>query len=156
MARGYKLKDSKHVEGLKDLSEKLEKLGQQTGGKALRNAVEFSQRPTLREIGMAAPVGKRGSHKTYRGRTVPSGFLKKNIKRKSWIDRKWGSVKYVIGVSQEAFYGVQFLDVGWTPKGGSYIPGTHWFRNVFERNSQRSVATMKARLKTNIEKVAKS
>ena len=149
MARGYKLKDSKHVEGLKDLSEKLEKLGQQTGGKALRNAVVAATTPTMREMRMAAPVGKK-EHKTYKGRTVSPGFLKRNIKRKSWIDKRWGSVKVILGVSQEAFYGVQFLE-----RGTKYISARPWFVRTFEANSQRMVATMRAKLKTQIEKIAR-
>ena len=145
----FKLKSSQHISGLKELSDKLEKIGKAAGSKAMRNAAVAATTPVMRDMRAAAPVGKK-EHRTYKGRLVAPTFLRRSIKRKSWIDKKWGSVKVIIGVASEAYYGVQFLD-----KGTKFIPAQPWFEKTFEKNASRMVAVFGAKLGTQIKKAAK-
>lgn len=99
------------VEGLRSLNRKLGELDAKVGIKTLTRASSKALNPTTRKIRAKAPVGKR-DHKTYRGRTVFPGFLKRSVRQRSRRNRRNGSIEVRIGVLKEAFYGVQFLDKG--------------------------------------------
>lgn len=118
------------IEGLKELNKKLAELGDKLGGKTLRQAAMNATTPAFRKIKAAAPVGSR-AHRTYKGRLVAPGFLKRNIKRKSRY--KGGRASVAIGVSAEAFYGVSFLDGG-----TRNTDARPWFKRNFI-NSQREM-----------------
>lgn len=133
------------VEGLADLSRKLNELGATAGGKALRSALMTASLPALRNIQAAAPVGTK-SHRTYKGRIVAPGFLRRNIRRKSLLAKDRSRAIVIIGPAQEAFY-AQFIERG---KRG-YAP--HPFMEYAFALSQSAVLTrFKARLAELIEK----
>lgn len=137
------------LEGLKDLSKKLDQLETQLAGKALRSAVLQATLPAFRAIKLAAPVGNQ-AHRTYKGNLVSPGFLKRSVKRVSSLDRRTGKVSAAIGVRAEAFYGVTFVD-----QGTAKIRPRNWFQRNFETNRSKMEARLVERLRARINKVAK-
>ena len=111
------------VEGMAELSRKLAKLGVEMGVKTLRSAAMATTTPVFKEMKAAIPVGKK-AHKTHKGRLVAPGFAKRNVKRRSRVNK--GVVSVVIGVASEAFYAVQFVDPG-TKK----MTARRWFKIRF-------------------------
>ena len=96
--------------GAQELSVKLAALGK-VGKKVLRSAALKATNKTVLKMRQKAPKGPVGeAHRTYKGRLVPSGFLKKSIRRRSFFED--GKAKVLIGVRKEAFYGIAFLDEG--------------------------------------------
>lgn len=139
------------VKGLRDLEKKLMKLGPAAGGKALRSAASFSMTPTLKEARARAPENDRDYlKKTYKGRYVSSGFLKRSIRRRSWLSRSKSFVKVRIGVLPEAYYGVTFVE-----RGTSKMPKQPWLEPAFRSTRQTVTARFRRKLKERIMKVAK-
>ncbi|MGB1541170.1 MAG: hypothetical protein ACPG9F_02980, partial [Cycloclasticus sp.] len=73
------------IEGIKELQQKFKKLDSATAIRFLSSAASYAMTPVARAARRAAPVGDT-PHKTYRGRTVAPGFLKRNIKKRT---RRW-------------------------------------------------------------------
>ena len=82
--------------GFEDLVRKLNELGAAVGGRVLRSALMTASLPALRSIQAAAPVGTK-AHRTYKGRLVAPGFLKRNIRRKSLLARDKSRAIVLIG-----------------------------------------------------------
>ena len=143
---------SNEIEGMRELSLKLDELGAKLGAQALRQAASQSLTPVVREIRAAAPVGTR-AHKTYRGRIVAPGYLKRSIRRKSYVDKRRGSAVAMIGVEPEAFYGVNFLDRPARNPTRNYTP-RHWFKDRFTKNKGAIENNFARLLKQKIEKIA--
>lgn len=157
------------IEGIAELSKKLNELSAQMEAKAIRSAVLQATNPALQKMKLAVPVGSK-AHKTYKGRLVAPGFLKRNIKRKSYIDKKTGSIGVVFGVAHEAFYGVVFLDRdgGYSikkkaPGEKSYhrktaitvghVRGRPWFKKNFINSSKTMIERFKESLAKKINKI---
>lgn len=147
------------IEGLIELGRKLNRLSTTVAGKALRNATASAVLPAFKAIKAAAPVGN-GGHKTYKGRTVAPGFLKRSVRRKSRF--KNGKATVLIGVKPEAFYGVQFLDRGIevdSRKGKSIksykISGRNWMKQSFIEKRREIESRFKQKMKAAIEKATR-
>lgn len=91
------------------LSRKLDavgdKLGRKEVGQAMRDATKFFVAEMKSEI----PVGKKW-HKTYKGLIVPPGFAKRSIRR--FTRRTDEGVALDFGVAPQAFYAINFIDLG--------------------------------------------
>ena len=139
------------TEGFKALSRQLNKLGAAAGGKVLRSAAMSASLPILRAAQTNAPVNDRDYLKrTYKGRLVAPGFLKRNIARKAILSKDKRFVKVMIGPKPEAFYGTQFIEVG-----TSKIPARPWLRPAIESKRSEAVRRLGEQLKKNILKAAK-
>ena len=139
--------DSRHITGLKALSDKLNQLDTALAAKALRQSVYNATLPATRAMKMGAPVGTV-AHRTYRGRLVAPGFLKRSIRAISFI--KGGIATALIGVKREAFYGVQFVD-----RGTKKMNAQPWFKSVFEQSRDAMEARLVEQLKAKIDKAIK-
>lgn len=137
--------DTSHVIGLNKLSKELEKLGHDIGKKVLRSAVSSALTPTFKKIKMGVPVGSK-AHRTYKGRLVAPGFLKRNLKRSSRY--KNGRAIAKIKTNPEAFYGVTFLD-----EGTSKISARHWFARKFETDRRAIESRFAKILRDKIKKL---
>lgn len=137
------------LEGIAELTKKLNELGSTMAAKNLRQATTSATLPAFKNIKMAAPVGSV-EHRTYKGNLVSPGFLSRSIRRSSFIDRRKGKAVTLIGVRREAFYGINFLD-----SGTKNIPATHWFRRAFIEKRSEMESRLKAVLKKKIAKVAR-
>lgn len=135
------------IEGVAELNKKLAELSDKMAAKAIRSSVSQATTPALQKMKAAVPVGSKG-HKTYKGRLVAPGFLKRSIKRKSYIDKQTGAAGSVVGVSAEAFYGVQFLD-----RGTKFISARRWFASSFESTSQTMLEKFKIALAKKIASI---
>lgn len=136
------------LEGFDDLSHKLKELGAQVGGKTLRAALFAASLPALRSIQAAAPVGSK-AHRTYRGRLVSPGFLKRNIRRKSTLSRDKSVAKVLIGPASEAFY-AQFLEFG-----TSHMASQPFMERAFRSSQDQVINRLRDRLGVLIEKAAR-
>lgn len=166
-----------NLRGVKELTRKLSRMGKRMGLNALARATGKAATPTVRRIRARAPVGKR-SHKTYKGRTVFPGFLKRSVRRRTRKNRQRGSVEVQIGVLSEAFYGVQFLDKGIsvsarrTKKGKRSnttkrfnrraksikpyrIRGRRWFESTFVQQRSTIEANLTKELRKEVEKATR-
>ena len=146
------------VEGFKELSNQLSKMGAAAGGKALRSAAMSSMLPALRAAQASAPVGNppfEGGKdpypvRTYKGRLRTPGFAKRNIARKSKLSRDRRTATVMLGVKPEAFYAIQFIELG-----TSRIAKRPWLEPAFRRSIPQVEARLKKRLKALIDKAAK-
>lgn len=138
-----------NLEGLEKLSKQLSELGPAAGGKLLRSATLRSTLPVVKAARANAPVGVK-PHKTYKGRLVGAGFLSRSIARKSRLYTDKKTAYTIIGVKPEAFYGVQFLELG-----TKTISRKPWLTKALEDNQQKVVDRMRDILKKGIEKAAK-
>ena len=132
------------IEGLADLTKQMDRLGAEVAAKKIRSAMMAATLPTVRKMQAAAPVGK-SLHKTYKGRVVFPGFLKKSVRRSAKIEK--GRVNLRIGVRREAFYGITFIDQG--TKG---IPAQNWFEANFRRDAPTIVSKFRATLASRVKK----
>lgn len=132
------------IEGLKALSKQLEKLGKELGTKTLRNASRSAMAPTHKKIKALTPVGKR-AHRTYKGRLVAPGFLKRSIRLGSRA--KKGYVTASISAKPEAFYGM-FLVIG-TKK----IAAKDFFFRIFANDRAGIESRLISELKKRIAKI---
>ena len=134
--------------GFEKLHKQLSDMGAAAGGKALRSATLGSSLPALRAIQLAAPVGTR-PHRSYKGRLVMPGFLKRHIRRMSFLSRDRTRAYVLIGPTQEAFY-AQFLELG--KKGFARRP---FMEPAFQASIPQVRERMREKLKQLIDKAAK-
>src|SRR5690606_16595791 len=92
--------------------------------------------PALRAAQKAAPVGAppyKGKDpypvKTYKGRLRTPGFASRSVARKAKVSRDGTSVMVMLGVKPEAFYALQFHELG-----TSKIPKKPWLEPSFRQS----------------------
>ncbi|MFW0776208.1 MAG: HK97 gp10 family phage protein [Rickettsiales bacterium] len=81
--------------------------------KILRRALGKALRPTAKRLRAATPAGSR-SHRTYKGRLVAPGFLRRNISTTTRAGRDKNRASGTIRPASEAWYG-SLLEHGWRP-----------------------------------------
>lgn len=147
------------ISGFRELSGQLKRMGAANGGKALRNAAMRAMLPAQQAAKANAPVGSPPysypdrapvdpyPRRTYKGRLVTPGFASRSVRRKSLISADRRYVTVLLGVDQEAFYAVNFVELG-----TSRTPAQPWLEPSF-RSSLPAVDTRFQRfLKANIDK----
>ena len=153
-----------YTDGYVELSKKLSKLGKSLGGKALRSAVMSAMLPAQKAAKAAAPVGgppygpyggKGGSFdpypkKTHKGRLVIPGFASRSIMRRSQISRDGRFVAVRLGVKSEAFYAIQFIELG-----TSRIPKRPWLEPSFHRSIPLVSRAFRKKLRRLLDKAAR-
>ena len=148
------------IEGLKELDRKLGQLGAKLGKKTLQKALRNSAKTLIYQMRQKVPVGTR-YHKSYKGRTLPPGYLKRHIKVKTSFSPRYGSARLTFGVSPEAYYGINFLDLGpihvtrrnKKPIKPYTIRGRPWFLSTLIANRTNIEQRFKAELKAEIREV---
>ena len=155
---------SSSTRGFKEISAQLSAMGRAAGGVALRSAALSAVLPALRAAQSAAPVGNPpyGPYaskpkpfdpypkKTYKGRSVTPGFTKRSVIRRSSTNLDKTKARVSIGVRNEAFYAVQFLELG-----TSKISKRPWLEPSFRASVPAVEARFKERLVQLIDKAAK-
>jgi HK97 gp10 family phage protein len=160
--------------GYKELSKQLAAMSDAVGGKALRSAAMSAMLPALRAAQKNAPVGNPpysyGARrsvktrrtitartfdpypvKTYKGRLRTPGFARRNVARKARISRDKRTVNVMLGVKPEAFYAVQFIELG-----TSRIPKQPWLEPAFRSSITEVDRRFRGQLKKLIDKAART
>ena len=153
--KSWVLSMSNALKGLDELTAKLVKMDAKLAKKTLRTAMMYATTPTVKDIKAAAPRGTK-AHRLHNGRLVAPGHLSRSIKRSGRVGKKGYELR--IGVSNDAFYGVSFLEKGITVtarKGKKIKPytikGREWFKSNFEQNEKKMVSRFRDKLAQRVE-----
>lgn len=142
------------LEGYAELSKKLYELASPKEGlAALKESVRRPMRQVLRKaqanIAKISP-GKRELHRTYTGRLVSRGFAARSLKVEVRVSKDKTSASALLGVRREAFYAVQFFELG-----TAYIPKQPWLVPALESSRDSAIAAVGATMRKRIEAIAK-
>lgn len=140
---------SETIQGMSELNKKLKALGKVAGGKILRQAAMLATKPILDEAKAKVPRGNK-AHKTYKGRIVAPGFASRNLVRRSKLSRDKQTVWVNIGVRGEAYYALQFLELG-----TKYHAKQPWLTPAHRRKKPEAIKRFGEKLKIKIEAAAK-
>lgn len=152
------------ISGYKEISAQLKAMGAAVGGQALKSAAFSSMKPAQEAAQSAAPeahppYGPYATRstpldpypkKTYKGRRVAPGFASRSIAIRAFLARTRDFVKVALGVRNEAFYAVQFIELG-----TSKIPKRPWLEPAFRGAISSVDARFQERLRTLIDRAAK-
>jgi HK97 gp10 family phage protein len=146
--------------GIKEVLDSFDRLEKAAQNRVVRSAINAALNPVLKEARASAPKGK-APHKTYKGRTVPPGFLSNSIIKQTRISKDKRFVFGTVRPKSEAWYG-SLLEHGWRAggrskrvkreskrqKGGlsqkrlaelgdtrTRVPGNKWWSNAVSRAS---------------------
>lgn len=136
--------------GVAQLTRQLKELGKLDDGKALRQAAREGMKPVFKAAQQAIPVGTK-EHRTYKGRLVGPGFAKRNLKIVVSLSKDKQSATAILGVSAEAFYVVQFVELGTSNQAAQ-----PWLRPAFYGNKQNEINGIARGLQKAIDKAAKT
>lgn len=144
--------------GVDDLIRKLRKMGpEKQVAAALRAAVTAGMRTPrneaeqqLRTMTSRQKVPK--AHKTYRGNVVQPGFAASQIRIATFVSRDKEASKALVGPTAEAFYAVQWVELG-VPAYG--IPPRPWLVPALEDNKDHSIKIVAQHLRKRIEQLAR-
>lgn len=142
------------VLGTRDAIEKLRELASpKEQAAALRASVREPMKQVMQiaqaNIAKISP-GKRDLHRTYKGRLVSAGFASRNIRLIVVMSKDKQSAWALLGVRKEAFYALQFFELG-----TAYISKQPWLLPAFFSSKDRSVQGVAAVLLERIEKIAR-
>lgn len=142
--------------GYQEISRKLKQLKGAAGPRLVRKAASQSMRPAKKAAEAAAPVGNPPYNgkdpyptRTYKGRLKTPGFARRNVAIKSKTFRD-GTVLAMLGVRPEAFYAVQFIELG-----TSAIPKRPWLEPAFRSSINEVDSLFRQKLKDLLDKAAK-
>lgn len=99
------------LEGVATLTKQLIELGSLDNGNVLRGAVRAGMGPAFDRYIQMIPIGTE-AHRTYRGLLVAPGFAKEHVKRATTVNGAKNVASCVLGVSKEAYYILQYVEVG--------------------------------------------
>ncbi len=137
------------LEGFKELNKKFKRLSVLDQGAVLRSAGNAAGQVVVKRARSLAPSGSV-AHKTYKGRLVAPGFLKRSVAKKGSLSRDKSAMTVRIGVKSEAFYGLNFLELG-----TRYLPKRPWLTRAFNSTRTEQVNVMRKKMKAGIEKIAR-
>lgn len=137
------------MEGVAELTRKLNELGVQTAGKELRGTARAAMKIVHQKALATIPVGSV-PHKTYKGRRVFGGFAKRSLRLLSFINKKTGSAEAIVGPSSEAFYATSFVELG-----TSKMAARPWLRPAFESSENEIVKEIADQLRKRLARIAR-
>lgn len=142
------------LEGYAELTKKLMELSSPKEGlAALRESVRKPMRNVMKKaqasIATISP-GKAASHRTYKGRLVGAGFAARSIRMVVKVGKRKDSVSALLGVRKEAFYALQFIELG-----TATIARRPWLVPAFESSKDESIRGIGVTMRARIEKIAK-
>lgn len=137
------------LKGAAELDRQLQELGAVGAVKVMRPAVREALKPALTKAQSTVPVGSV-PHRTYKGRLVAPGYASRSLRIAVSVLRDRSAVIGRLGVLKEAFYAVQFIELG-TAK----IPRRPWLRPAFEATISQQLETLSRALKKRIDKIAR-
>jgi hypothetical protein len=144
-----------HLEGTRELERKLRELADPRKQlnvlrASVRNPMNKTDKVARSNIAKISP-GKTLFHKTYKGRIVGAGFASRNVKVVVKTSKDKQSVSALLGVAPEAYYALQFFELG-----TAFIPKQPWLMPAFESQKDEMLKGVAATLRKRIETIAKS
>lgn len=142
------------VEGIAELSKKLEELASPKQQAAtLRASVREPMKIVMdKALGLLSKIspGKTPLHRTYLGRLVSAGFASRSVRMIVRMDKAKTMAAAVLGVRKEAFYVLQFFELG-----TSTIPRQPWLMPAFYQSANEVLKKMGEVMKERIERIAR-
>lgn len=140
--------------GVAELSRKLTRLGTpREQGKALKDSVAKPMQKVARlaraNLARLSP-GKAPFHRTYLGRIVSAGFASRNVIVRTSLNRSKTAAFSKLGVRKEAFYAINFLELG-----TATIGRQPWLVPAFESQKSAALSNLTAQLRQSVLKLAK-
>lgn len=139
----------KGLEGVGELTRQLQNLGSLDDGKALRTAVRAGMKPAYDKAKQLIPIGEV-AHRTYKGRLVAPGFAQRSLKVVATLSKDRQKASAILGVSAEAFYAIQFVELG-----TSKMAAQPWFRPAFYGTREEQQSALADSLRKAVEKAVK-
>lgn len=141
------------IEGSKELASKLKELA---STKELNAAMRAMVREPMRDVMAKAKTnlsqispGERDEHRTYKGRLVSAGFASRSVRMAVRLSQ--GTAYAVLGVLAEAFYVLQFFELG-----TAFIASQPWLLPAFQSSKDQSIVKMADVMRERIAKIAAS
>jgi HK97 gp10 family phage protein len=140
------------LEGVAELRKKLQDLGDpKATATVLRAAVREPMKLVMEDaktnLSKISP-GKAFSHLTYLGRRVYAGFALRSVRLV--VSYKNGLARAILGVRKEAFYVLQFFELG-----TAHIARQPWLQPAFYKSKDRSLRRLGEVMRDRIERIAK-
>lgn len=142
------------LKGAAELDRKLAELGAVAGERVMNGAMRAALRVVKTEAEAAAKgLNESGrAHRTYKGRLVAPGFASRSLRVVMVRQKATNRFRAVLGVRREAFYAVQFLEVGVESRG---IPRGLWLTGAYTRTQEGAQKKLVDNLRARIERAAK-
>lgn len=137
------------LEGVAELTRKLNELGVQTAGRELRGTARAAMKIVHQKALAAIPVGTV-PHTTYKGRRVFGGFAKRSLRLVSFINKRTGSAEAIVGPSREAFYASQFVELG-----TSKMAARPWLRPALQSSESEVLKAIGDQLRKRMARIAR-
>lgn len=137
------------LEGVKELTGKLTEIGAKFAAKELRGTVEDALEEAEHVARARIPVGTE-PHKTRRGRLVSGGFALATLHIETFVNKSKGTAVAMLGVAREAFYAVQFVELGTSTQ-----EAQPWLQPAFEQSKDPMLQRLADSLRQRVEKIAR-
>lgn len=138
------------LEGVPELTAALNELGVKFTAKELKRTVREALEIAEHRARANMPQGTE-PHKTYRGRLVSPGYAISTLHIETRLDKRTGSAIASLGVGREAFYAVQFVELG-----TAHHAAQPWLRPAFEVSEDPMLKQIGDSMKDGIERTRKS
>lgn len=141
---------SSALEGVAELTAKLNEMGVTFAARELRGSVKDALEIAEHRARAGMPQGTE-PHKTYRGRLVSPGYAISTLHIETGVNKRTGSAFAALGVGREAFYEVQFQELG-----TAFHAAQPWLVPAFEGSGNEMLETLRGSMLQRVEKLAKS
>ena len=140
----------KGLEGVAQLTRQLNALQKLEDGKAIRAAVKAGMTPVYKAAQQKIPVGTV-AHRTFKGRLVAPGFAKRSLQLVTTLSSDKQKATAIIGVRGEAFYAIQFVEMG-----TSKMAAQPWLRPAFYDTREEQESAVATSLRNTIDKITRT
>lgn len=138
------------LEGVPELTGKLTELGVKLAARELRGTMKDALQLAEHRARARMPQGTE-PHYTYRGRLVAPGYALGTLHIETGLNKRTGAAIATLGVGREAFYAVQFVELG-----TAHMPAQPWLRPAFVDSEDEMLRQIGVSLRERIERTAKS
>lgn len=137
------------LEGVRELTGQLTELGAKLAARELKGTVKTALEEAEHRARARMPQGD-DPHFTHRGRLVSPGFAITTLHIEVGVNKRTGAVVAALGVGREAFYVVQFVELG-----TSKMAAQPWLRPSFEESEDPMLRKLAAELRQRVERIAR-
>lgn len=135
------------LEGVKELTGALNQLGRKTAARELVGTVKAALELAEHRARAYMPQGTE-PHKTYRGRLVAPGYALTTLHIETRLNKRTGAAVASLGPGREAFYVVQFQELG-----TRFHPAQPWLRPAFEESADEMQDAIADELRRRVESI---